>query len=93
MTILAKAAGHNRGAQDGERYQRDQHHRGEADEMFDILEQVIFLRLGEGACAEEMRDALGYPGLARGTMIEVTGACDSGHHEAVLSIGEGKRGG
>jgi len=53
VTVLAKTARDDGGAQDGKRHERDQHHGGEADEMFDVLEQVVFLRLGEGACAEK----------------------------------------
>jgi len=58
VTVLAKTARHHCGAQDDERHQRDQHYDGEPDEMFDVLEHVVFLRSGEGACAKK-RNALG----------------------------------
>ena len=57
VTVLAKAARDDGGAQDDERYQRDQHHGGEPDEMFDVLEQVVFLRWR--ALARKKRNALG----------------------------------
>ena len=49
VTVLAKGAGHDGGAQDDECHQRDQHHGGEPDEMFDVLEQAVFLRRAAGA--------------------------------------------
>ena len=53
VAVLAETARNDGGAQDDEGHYRDQHHGGEPDEMFDVLEHVVFLRLGEGACAEE----------------------------------------
>jgi hypothetical protein len=62
VTVLAKTAGDDGGAQDNECHQRDQHHGGEADEMFDVLEHVVFLRfspMGGGRVRGKMRNALG----------------------------------
>jgi len=40
MSVLAKTLGDNRGAENNEKQQSQQHHGCEADEMFDVLEHV-----------------------------------------------------
>ena len=85
MPVLAKAARNDGGAQDDECNQSDCHDSREPDEVFDVLEQVVFCASCRRELRAKLRNALGYPGLVRGTMIEVTGTCDGGHREAVLS--------
>ncbi len=80
VPVLPKAARDDDGAQDDECDQRDRHDGGEPDEVFNILEQVVFLRRTmERELRAKLRNALGYLVIRPGTMIEVTGACDGGH--------------
>jgi len=51
VAVLAKAARDDGGPQDDECYQRDQHHGCEPDEMFDVLEQVVFLSAEKTQCS------------------------------------------
>ena len=48
MTVLAKAARDDGGAQEKECHQSDSHDYGEPNEVFDVLEQVVFLRRAAG---------------------------------------------
>jgi hypothetical protein len=48
VSVLAEAARNDGGAQEKESHQSDRHDYGEADEVFDVLEQVAFLRPGAG---------------------------------------------
>ena len=86
VPILPKTARNDGGAQDDERNQCDRHDNGEPDEMFDVLEQVVFLRWAAWRYLRvKIRNALGYLRFVSGTMIEVTGTCDDGHR-AVLRM-------
>jgi hypothetical protein len=60
VSVLAEAARDHRASQKEECHHTDGHNGGEADEVFDILEQVAFLRPGAGvAGAGKMPNALG----------------------------------
>jgi hypothetical protein len=79
VSVLAEAFGDDKGTQDDEGNQGDCDDDREPDEMFNIFEQGC-----APDCRRELhakkRNALGYLGFGRGTMIEVTGDCDGGHH-------------
>jgi len=80
VSVLAKAAWNDCGAQDDKGNHCDRDDRGEPDEVFNVLEQAILPAPESGAtCAQKMANDLGYLGFVRGTMIEVTRACDRGH--------------
>jgi len=53
MSVLAEAARDDCGAQEKECHQSDGHNGGEADEVFDVLKQVAFLRRGAGVAGAE----------------------------------------
>ena len=60
MSVLAEGARDNRATQKKECHQSDGHNSGEADEVFDVLEQVIFLQpCCRADLRAKMRNALG----------------------------------
>ena len=60
MSVLAEAARDNRATQKKECHQSDGHNGGEADEVFDVLKQGVFLRPScRAGLRGKMRNALG----------------------------------
>ncbi len=80
VTVLAKTPRNDSGTQDDEGNHGYYHDGSDADEMFYVLKQFLFLYLTSGAayaqiCVVILDTSL----LLRETMIEVTGLCDEAH--------------
>ncbi len=83
VSVLAETARDDEGAQADECNQCDCHDSREPDEVFDVLEQGV--RHAPGASCAKIRNALGYLGFERVTMIQITGPRDGGH--ATVELG------
>src|SRR5271165_2461830 len=83
VSVLAKTVRDNEGTERDEGNQCNHHDRRKPNEMFNVLKQVV--RPTPDASRAIWRDALGYLGIVRRTMIEITGTCD-GAHDGVADV-------
>ena len=58
VTVLAETLGDDRGAEDDEKEQRQQHHSGETNEMFDVLEHDCLSESERGSASGSLRHVI-----------------------------------